>query len=98
MEALMSDNFFTVEHHKYGIGTAILVKHRLKSKDDLFMCSFKGLKGSRTFYCRKHFDEGEEVWWYDENKPRKIQPQKSRQEELEEALKGFFFGGEPQNF
>ncbi len=90
----MSDNIFTVEHSTYGIGTAILIKHRLKSKDDLFMCSFKGLKGSRNFYCRKHFDQGEEVWWYD-GKPRKIVSKRNRQDELEEALKGFFFGGNP---
>jgi len=93
----MSDNFFTVEHHLYGLGTAILVKHRLKTTDDLFMCSFRGLKGSRTFYCRKHFDLGEEVWWSD-GKPRKRVAKRSKQDELEEALKGFFFGGdEPIN-
>ena len=89
----MSDKFFTVEHHKYGIGTAILIKWRLKRQDDLFMCSFKGLKGSRTFYCRKHFDAGEEVWWSD-GKPRKIVSKRTKQDELEEALKGFFFGGD----
>ena len=89
----MSDTFFTVEHHAYGIGTAILIKWRLKRKDDLFMCSFKGLKGQRAFYCRKHFDEGEEVWWSD-GTPRKRTKLRSKQEELEEALKGFFFGGD----
>ena len=89
----MSSNFFTVEHHQYGIGTAILIKHRLPNKQDLFMCSFKGLKGSRTFYCRKHFDEGEEVWWSD-GKPRKRVRTRSKQDELEDALKGFFFGGD----
>ena len=90
------DNFFTVEHHAYGIGTAILVKHRLKRKDDLFMCSFKGLKQGRAFYCRKHFDEGEEVWWSD-GIPKKRAKPRSKQDELEEVLKGFFFGGDPIN-
>ena len=90
------DNSFTVEHHQYGIGTAILIKYRRDSKCDLFMCSFKGLKGQRTFYCRKHFDDGEEVWWSD-GKPRKRSRVKSRQDELEEALKGFFAGGQPIN-
>jgi len=90
----MSDKLFTVEHHKYGIGTAILIKWRHKRSDDLFMCSFKGLKGSRTFYCRKHFDEGEEVWWSN-GTPLKRVKSHSKQDDLEEALKGFFFGGNP---
>ena len=61
----MSDNIFTVEHSTYGIGTAILNKTQIKiQRTILFMCSFRGLKGSRNFYCRKHFDQGEEVWWY----------------------------------
>ena len=93
----MSNNFFTVEHHQYGIGTAILVKHRHPSKDDLFMCSFKGLKGTRAFYCRKHFDEGDEVWWYDENRPKKTAKKRSKQMDLEEALRGLFFGGDAPN-
>jgi hypothetical protein len=83
---------FTVEHHQYGIGTAILVKSRRLSKDDLFMCSFKGLKGAkRVFYCRKHFDEGEEVWWYD-GKPRKIKPAPRKNDKLEEVLRNLFTG------
>jgi len=89
-------NFYDVEHHKYGKGTAILVKHRLKRDDDLFMCSFKGLKGSRAFYCRKHFDLGDEVWW-DDGKVRKVVQKRSERDQLEEALRGFFFGGEPTN-
>ena len=92
----MSDTFFSVGHETYGKGTAILVKHRHKRCDDLFMCSFKGLKNSRTFYCRKHFDLGEEVWW-DDGKPRKIVSKRSKESELEEALRGFFFGGQPAN-
>ena len=90
------DNSFTVEHIQYGIGTAILTKYRRKSGDDLFMCSFKGLKGQRTFYCRKHFDDGEEVWWSD-GKPRKRRKTVSKQDELEQALRGFFAGGQPIN-
>ena len=92
----MSDKLFTVEHHKYGIGTAILIKWRHKRKDDLFMCSFKGLKDQRAFYCRKHFDDGEEVWW-DDGRVRKTVQKRSERDELEEALKGFFFGGQPTN-
>ena len=90
------EKYFTVEHYKYGIGTAILIKHRRKRQDDLFMCSFKDLKGQRSFYCRKHFDEGDEVWWSD-GTPRKRRKTKSRQEELEDAIRGFFVGGQPIN-
>ena len=88
------DNIFTIEHHQYGIGTAILTKHRRKPEDDLFMCSFKGLKGVRTFYCRKHFDAAEEVWWSN-GKPKKRVKTRSKQDELEDALRGFFAGGNP---
>ena len=88
---------FTVEHHQYGIGTAILIKHRRPSRDDLFMCSFKGLKGNkRTFYCRKHFDEGEEVWWSD-GTPRKRVATRRKPEDLEEVLRTLFSGGTPTN-
>tara|TARA_R110000824_G_scaffold8704_3_gene39356 strand:- start:31 stop:309 length:279 start_codon:yes stop_codon:yes gene_type:complete len=90
------ENSFTVEHVQYGIGTAILVKHRRKSPEDLFMCSFKGLKGSRTFYCRKHFDIGDEVWWSN-GVPKKRTKVRSKADELEEVLKGFFVGSQPTN-
>jgi len=87
-------NFFSIEHVKFGKGTAILIKNRLKRKDDLFMCSFGNRLEGRLFYCRKHIDEGEEVWW-DDGKVRKVIKVRSKQEELEEALKGFFFGANP---
>tara|TARA_R110002074_G_scaffold364363_1_gene537826 strand:+ start:869 stop:1150 length:282 start_codon:yes stop_codon:yes gene_type:complete len=90
-------NSFIVEHIDYGIGTAILTKERRDKRLDLFMCSFRGLKKQRTFYCRKHFDAGEEVWWSD-GKPRKAVRRRSKQEELEDALRGFFSsGGQPIN-
>ena len=91
------ENSFTVEHYKYGIGTAILIKHRLKRADDLFMCSFRELKGSKTFYCRKHFDEGEEVWWSD-GKPRKVVHTDKEKDTLEEAFRTLFGGRQPTNF
>ena len=94
----MEDNFFTIEHYKYGIGTAILIKHRRKRPDDLFMCSFKELKGQKLFYCRKNFDEAEEVWWSD-GKPRIIADDGSPNTTLEDTFKALFGGGStPINF
>ena len=89
------DNYFTVEHRTYGIGSALLVKHRRKEKDDLFMCSFKSLKG-KTFYCRKHIDDSEDIWWSD-GKTRKTDRRRSRTSEIEEQVKSFFSGGQPIN-
>ena len=82
------DNFFTVEHYKYGIGTAILIKNRRKRTDDLFMCSFKGVK-SRYFFCRKHIDEGDEVWWSD-GRPRKDFKRRANKPTLEDAFRSLF--------
>ena len=89
----MSDTQHTCEHYQHGIGTAILIKYRRKSKDDLFMCSFGKV---RRFYCRKHLLEGEEIWFSD-GKPRKVIKKSNPQKELEEQLRGFFFGGVPEN-
>mgnify|MGYP003123207365 CR=1 FL=1 len=83
---MSTDNQQTCEHHALGIGTAILIKYRRDRKDDLFMCSFRG---TYHFYCRKHFDLGEEIWFYD-GKPRKKIRRKTRAEELEEQLRDFF--------
>ena len=85
-------NFFDIEHYKHGKGTAILIKHRLKRKDDLFMCSFGNRLKGRLFFCRKHIDDGEEIWW-DDGKIRKAVQTKSERKELEEAIRGLFFGG-----
>ena len=82
------DNFFTVEHYKHGIGTAILIKNRRQRPDDLFMCSFKGTK-DRYFFCRKHIDEGDEVWWSD-GKPKKVIKRKDKTPSLEEAFRSIF--------
>ncbi len=92
----MSTRIFTIEHIQYGIGTAILTKYRRDSKLDLFMCSFKGLKGQRSFYCRKHFDEGDEVWWSN-GVPKKRTQTRTRRDDLEEQLRAFFSGGQPIN-
>jgi len=89
----MEDNFFTIEHYKYGIGTAILIKHRRKRPDDLFMCSFKELKGQKLFYCRKDFDEAEEVWWNSDGKPRVIANDSNKDTTLEDTFKALFGGG-----
>ena len=82
----MSNTQLTCEHYQLGIGTAILTKYRKKSKDDLFMCSFRG---TYKFYCRKHFDDGGEIWFSD-GKSLKRKQTKSRVEELEEQLRGMF--------
>ena len=79
-------NHYTVEHYKLGRGYAILTKHRLRKKDDLFMCCFKG---QYTFYCRKHFDLKDEVWFADP-KAKVKKPRRSKKEEMEEQLKSFF--------
>ena len=84
-------NHYTVEHAQYGRGSAILIKQRLKSTDDLFMCSFPALKG-KTFYCRKHFDRGGEIWFVNENEPVRKR-KRSQTEDLEEQLRSFFFSG-----
>tara|TARA_R100000278_G_scaffold44409_1_gene38716 strand:+ start:70 stop:345 length:276 start_codon:yes stop_codon:yes gene_type:complete len=89
-------NSFTIEHYKYGIGTAILIKRRRKAPEDLFMCSFKDTK-ERYFFCRKHIDEGDEVWWSD-GKPRKIGNRKKKTPTLDEALRTLFGGDQPMNF
>jgi hypothetical protein len=93
---MAQETSFTCEHHKYGIGTAILIKHRKDQRLDLFMCSFKGLGKQRTFYCRKHFELEEEIWWSD-GTPRKRVKIPTKSDELEEQLKSFFFGGNPIN-
>ena len=86
-----------VEHHTYGLGDAVLVKYRKNAPDDLFMCRFDGLGGSqRTFYCRKDFDEGEEVWWSN-GVPRKSKPKRRRSNDLEDQLRSIFGGGQPTN-
>jgi hypothetical protein len=90
------DNFFSIEHYKHGKGTAILIKHRRKTELDLFMCSFGNRMKGRLFFCRKHIDDGEEIWW-DDGKIRKITQAGSKRDELEEALKGLFFGGDAPN-
>tara|TARA_B100001094_G_C18183498_1_gene802311 strand:- start:1280 stop:1555 length:276 start_codon:yes stop_codon:yes gene_type:complete len=90
------DNFFTVEHYKHGIGTAILIKNRRQRPDDLFMCSFKGKK-ERYFFCRKHIDEGDEVWWSD-GKPKNLIDRRKNKPSLDEALKTLFGGDLPMNF
>jgi len=79
-------NHYTVEHHRLGRGYAILTKHRLRKKDDLFMCCFQGLY---LFYCRKTFLLGEEVWFADP-KVKTKRRRASKTEELEEQLKSFF--------
>ena len=89
-------NFFDIEHHKHGKGTAILVKHRLKKQNDLFMCSFGNRLEGRLFFCRKHIDDGDEVWW-DDGKTRRVVHSRSKRDELEEALRGLFFGGDAPN-
>ena len=87
-------NHYTVEHTTHGRGGAILVKHRPKPKDDLFMCSFTTLKG-KTFYCRKHFDRAGEIWFVNENEPlRKRSKKQSKADELEEQLRQFFFSAQ----
>jgi len=85
-------NHYTIEHYKLGRGSAILTKHRLKDKDDLFMCRFGKIT---TFYCRKHFNEATEVWFADPKKPTRRRV-KSDTEKLEEQLKSFFFTGTEQ--
>ena len=82
------NNFFTVEHYKYGIGTAILIKNRRNRPEDLFMCSFKGKK-ERYFFCRKHIDEGDEVWWSD-GKTRKTIKRGDKTPTLEDAFRSIF--------
>ena len=90
------DNSFTVEHYKHGIGVAILIKNRKQQSDDLFMCSFKNAKG-RHFFCRKHIDEGEDIWWSD-GKPKKITRRKVDKSSLDNALGGIFGSGGGINF
>jgi hypothetical protein len=89
-------NCLSIEHIKYGYGTAILVKHRLKRKDDLFMCSFGDRLEGRLFYCRKHFDEAEEVWIFGTKTKLNVNRRKNG-EQLEQALRNIFFGSEPPN-
>lgn len=89
-------NIFTVEHHKYGMGTAILIKNRRRSPDDLFMCTFSGAK-SRYFFCRKHIDEGDELWWSD-GKPRKVIKRASSGSGLEDAFRSLFGSDDRMNF
>ena len=81
-------NIFTVEHYKHGIGTAILIKNRRNRPEDLFMCSFKGTE-DRFFFCRKHIDEGDEVWWSD-GKPRKTIKRRDKNPSLEDAFRSIF--------
>tara|TARA_Y100000114_G_C11535664_1_gene220151 strand:- start:5 stop:280 length:276 start_codon:yes stop_codon:yes gene_type:complete len=89
-------NIFTVEHYKHGIGTAILIKNRRNRPEDLFMCSFKGTK-DRFFFCRKHIDEGEELWWSD-GKVRKVRKQRKDSPSLEDAFRSLFGSGDRINF
>jgi len=84
---MTDDKFKTCEHFQYGIGTAILIKHRRKTRDDLFMCSFGKIK---TFYCRKHFDVDGEIWFSDGKKRKITQNVKSRAEEIEDQLRAIF--------
>ena len=79
-------NHYSIEHHKYGRGFAILTKYRRKDRNDLFMCRFGK---TTTFYCRKHFELANEVWFADPVAPRRKR-KKSREEILEEQLRGFF--------
>ena len=88
-------NHYTVEHAQYGRGSAILVKHRRNTKDDLFMCSFPVLKNQRTFYCRKNFERGGEIWFVDESEPVR-KPRRTQTKDLEEQLKSFFFSANGQ--
>jgi len=88
-------NSFIVEHYKHGIGTAILIKNRRQSPDDLFMCSFKG--SNRMFLCRKHIDEGEEVWWSN-GKPRKTTRRHAKRSSLEDAFHSLFGPDDRANF
>ena len=90
------ENSFTIEHHKYGVGTAILINHRRELKDDLFMCSFRLLKGQSLFYCRKDFDLEEEVW-RSNGKPRKQVKIQSEHSDLEETIRSMFSGRNPIN-
>lgn len=88
-------NSFIVEHYKHGIGTAILIKNRRRSPDDLFMCSFKG--ANRMFLCRKHIDEGEEVWW-STGKIRKVNKRNAKRSNLEDAFRSLFGPDDRINF
>jgi hypothetical protein len=90
------ENSFTVEHHEYGIGTAILVSHRRERKDDLFMCSFRLLKDQRLFYCRYHFNLEEEVW-LSNGKPKKQVKRQPEHSDLEETIRNMFSGRNPIN-
>ena len=89
-------NFFSIEHIKYGKGTAILIKHRLNTKDDLFMCSFGNRLDGRLFYCRRHLEEAEEVWFAGTKVVRKTVKRRNT-DQLEDAIRNIFFGSEPNN-
>ena len=90
------NNIFSVIHSVYGLGTAILIKHRRKPELDLFMCSFKGLEGKKEFYCRKHIDEGSEVWWDDGRRSRKKKTKERRKPLSSFSGDGFIISGFPR--
>ncbi len=63
------DNYRYCEHKIYGVGSAILIKHRRKPDFNLWMVEFQSTKErGKEFYLSRDFISMEEVWIIDEER------------------------------
>ena len=70
------ETYFYCEHKTYGVGSAQLTKYRKDRKDDLFMVTFQSTGfHNKYFFCRKHFQLGEDIEFIDEARATELYKQ-----------------------
>ena len=94
----MTDKQRFIDHVNYGIGYAILTRHRRKPSDDLWMVRFDNSEDT-LWYCTKHFLTQDEVMFISDTKAkelrkkprrkRKRSTRKAEEESLLDFLKNF---------